>query len=232
MDDHSTPFDESEFSGSLPLFPLPNVVLLPGGVLSLHIFEQRYRDMMRDVKDEERLIGMALLKPGFETDYDGNPRIYKRVCLGQITQHQELEDGRWLITLRGRRRVDVLSEDFSKSYRVAQVRVVKDIRGTLNIELNRLRRLVAQLAVRGPNSKFSQSKELQTLFCLPPENLPNSQYFDLVAAVVQMEFDHLRGILEANTVCERAHRVVRALIELIHKEHMQETELLLQPSWN
>ena len=51
---------------STPLFPLPNVVLFPRAVLPLHIFEDRYKAMITDALRGNRLIAMALLKPGWE----------------------------------------------------------------------------------------------------------------------------------------------------------------------
>ena len=62
--------DPTSFSGSVPLFPLPGTVLLPGGLLPLHVFEERYREMLRDALAGERLIGMAFLLPGYEQASD------------------------------------------------------------------------------------------------------------------------------------------------------------------
>src|SRR6187399_2481527 len=55
----------------LPLFPLPNVVLFPGVLLPLHIFEPRYRAMIGDALRGDRRIGMVLLRPGWESGYQG-----------------------------------------------------------------------------------------------------------------------------------------------------------------
>ncbi len=119
-------FDEATFSGEVPLFPLPSVVLLPGGLLPLHVFEQRFRDMVKDALSNERLIGMALLKPGYQANYDGNPAIEDHVCVGRIALEHELDDGRWNMVLVGLRRARVLHEDQSRSYRLAQVELLPD----------------------------------------------------------------------------------------------------------
>jgi len=58
---------------TIPLFPLPNVVLFPNVCLPLHIFEPRYREMVADVLDADRIIGMVLLRPGWEGEYEGRP---------------------------------------------------------------------------------------------------------------------------------------------------------------
>ena len=60
-------------SDLLPIFPLPGVVLFPGVFLPLHIFEPRYREMVADALSTDRMIGMALLRDGWQHDYEGRP---------------------------------------------------------------------------------------------------------------------------------------------------------------
>ncbi|MEK7222586.1 MAG: LON peptidase substrate-binding domain-containing protein, partial [Nitrospirota bacterium] len=55
----------------IPLFPLPNVVFFPRTYLPLHVFEPRYCRMVRDAASSHRMIGMVLLKEGWESDYEG-----------------------------------------------------------------------------------------------------------------------------------------------------------------
>ena len=68
----------------MPVFPLPDLVFFPGTVVPLHIFEHRYRGMVRDAAAGERLVGLALLRPGFEQDYDGTPEIHPVGTVGII----------------------------------------------------------------------------------------------------------------------------------------------------
>ncbi len=75
------------FSGIVRLFPLPNLVLLPGVIQALHIFEPRYRKMMDDALAADQLITMALLKPGWETHQGDNPPIHDVVCIGKVMTH-------------------------------------------------------------------------------------------------------------------------------------------------
>lgn len=226
MDEH-LPFDAKAFSGELPLFPLPNVVLLPGGLLSLHVFEPRYREMVRDVLAGERMIGMAILKPGYEKEYEKNPSVFPHACLGEITSERELPDGRWLITLRGMRRVLIQGEDHSRSYRVGSVTVIDDVRGTLPEELSRLRQLVAELAVRVPDTKMSNASELRRLLAAGEEVVGSGLYIDLVAAVTPIELHERLAILQAPTICERAHELVSGLVRLIMTREQREKGLIL-----
>src|SRR5689334_12259387 len=89
---------------SLPIFPLPNCVLLPGGLMPLHVFEPRYRDLTRDCLAGTQLMAVARLRPGYETAYYGRPPVYDRCGVGRIICSEELPDGRFaLLVRRGRR---------------------------------------------------------------------------------------------------------------------------------
>ena len=85
----------------VPVFPLPNVVLFPRMLLPLHIFESRYRAMVRDALRGPRLIGMALLRGDWRADYAGRPPIFDTGTVGQMVHVDELRDGRFNIVLRG-----------------------------------------------------------------------------------------------------------------------------------
>jgi len=95
---------------AVPLFPLPNVVLFPRAVLPLHIFEDRYKAMTADVLAGNRLIAMALLRPGWEKDYYQTPAIEPVVCGGEIRSWEQLPDGKYNFLLQGRTRARVISE--------------------------------------------------------------------------------------------------------------------------
>ena len=90
---------------TIPIFPLPNVVLFPNVFLPLHIFESRYRAMVKDALAGDRIIGMVLLQPGFEANYEGRPPVYPVGCAGVITHSEPLPDGRFNIVLRGTREI-------------------------------------------------------------------------------------------------------------------------------
>src|SRR3954447_25834770 len=94
-------FQPENFSGKVRLFPLPNLVLFPHVLQPLHIFEPRYRQMTRDALAGDRLLGMALLRPGWEGDYQGRPAIEPVVCLCKITKDQALDDGCFNLLVRG-----------------------------------------------------------------------------------------------------------------------------------
>ena len=105
----------------IPVFPLPNVVFFPRMPLPLHIFEPRYRDMVRDAARGARLIGMALLQGGWEGDYEGRPPIFATGTVGEMVRLEELPDGRFNIVLRGLREYAIVRELARASYREAVV---------------------------------------------------------------------------------------------------------------
>jgi Lon protease-like protein len=111
----------------IPIFPLPDVVLFPHTLMPLHIFEPRYRQMVRDCLAGDRRMAMALLKAGWEKDYYGRPPIYPIAGAGEIIQYEELPDGRFNILLRGTMRIGILSElPVDKPYRVGRARPLPD----------------------------------------------------------------------------------------------------------
>ncbi len=95
--------------GRLPMFPLPNIVLFPNALLPLHIFEDRYRKMVRDVLASHKLIAVSLLL-GNEHEYDGKPPVAPIAGVGEVILAHELPDGKFNLVLRGRARIHIDSE--------------------------------------------------------------------------------------------------------------------------
>src|SRR5688572_32693985 len=99
---------------TIPIFPLPNVVLFPNVFLPLHIFEPRYRQMVSDALAGERMIGMVLLQPGHEDD-EGVPAVYAIGCADLITHVERLADGRYNIVMRGLEPFRVVGDEHPSS---------------------------------------------------------------------------------------------------------------------
>ena len=111
----------------LPIFPLPNVVLFPRTLLPLHIFEPRYTQMVGDVLEGSREIGMVLLQPGWESGYQGNSEVFETGSAGKITEYKSLEEGRYDILLSGSQRFRILDFVQETPYRTARVQWLKEV---------------------------------------------------------------------------------------------------------
>jgi uncharacterized protein len=99
------------FSEPIGIFPLPECVLLPHATIPLHIFEQRYRQMVKDALDSTGLIAMTVFEPGnWKKEYAGAPAIKPVACVGYILQHDRMFDGRYNILLQGVCRAVVAEE--------------------------------------------------------------------------------------------------------------------------
>ena len=136
---------------TIPIFPLDDVVLFPNISRPLHIFEPRYRAMVADALKGDHIIGMVLLRPGYEADYEGRPPVYPIGCAGVITDAEPLPDGRYAIVLRGLVKFRISSEDQSRVYRLARVEAMPEVvedeeRAALRKQRQRLEVLLASIA--------------------------------------------------------------------------------------
>jgi Lon protease-like protein len=189
---------------SIPIFPLPNVVLFPNVFLPLHIFEPRYRQMVEDALKGDRIIGMVLLRPGWEGDYEGRPPVYPIGCAGVITHAERLADGRYNIVLRGMEKFRIAGEEAGNPYRIAAVVPVPEPPAeSVRQEMRSERRRLETLLVPQPEGPQRDPKM--------PSSMPDE---DLVNALAQyLEFDVVekQALLERHGLLDRC----RSLIELL-----------------
>ena len=107
----------------LPLFPL-NVVLFPGGYLPLHIFEERYRLMMRHCLEGDQRFGVVLISSGSEV---GEPAVPEAVgTIAKIDQARTLDDGRMVIGVEGQQRFRIVEIVEQLPYIIAEVIPLED----------------------------------------------------------------------------------------------------------
>jgi Lon protease-like protein len=210
MPDALTP-PEPDALSALPIFPLPNCVLLPGGLLPLHVFEPRYRELTRDCLAGHQLMAVARLRPGYETSYYGRPPVYERCGVGRIICSEELPDGRFALLLRGVARVEIARElPPDKAYRLVQARMLEDAAFDPSEAQETQRRLI-QLCDRlaeviekgGP-----QLRDLVRSFDEP------GACADAIAAALVMDADARQELLETINPMARLQRT------LGHVSHM------------
>jgi uncharacterized protein len=117
-------------SETLPLFPL-GTVLFPGLLLPLHIFEDRYRQLIRDLADgpEPRRFGVIAIRHGRETGVDGIQALYEIGCTAILRQVTPLEDGRYDVVTVGTQRFRLAGLDDSGPYLRGQVDLLTEETG-------------------------------------------------------------------------------------------------------
>jgi len=140
---------------SIPIFPLQDIMLFPGASRPLHIFEPRYRDMIADAMEGDRIIGMVMLRPGHEDNYNGNPPIYDIGCAGIISNVERLPDGRYNVIVQGLARFRITSEDQTGTYRIASINVLDEVLSDADRETLRSQRplLLELLSFVAPGQK-------------------------------------------------------------------------------
>jgi len=193
----------------LPLFPLPNVVLFPAALLPLHVFEPRYRAMVADALEGERLIGMVMLRPGWDRDYEGTPAVYPIGCAGFITHAERLPDGRYNMVLRGHEKFRILDErparDGAERYRIARIDAIEESQSAGASVMPDARRRLEKLIARTLQRSTDETV---------PQDIPDA---DLVHAIAQhLEPLEKQALLECNSLLERCH----ALVELLEMRMM------------
>ncbi len=95
---------------TMKVFPLPSSVLLPGGAVPLHIFEPRYRALVKRALETDGVMALADLAPGWEENYGGKPSMRPIACAGLIVWDQQLAEGRYNIILSGISRIRIQEE--------------------------------------------------------------------------------------------------------------------------
>jgi hypothetical protein len=111
----------------LPLFPL-GAVLYPGMLLPLHIFEERYRRLVRDLLDgpESRRFGVIAIRKGRETGVDGVQSLYEIGCTAVLRRVDQHEDGRYDIVAVGAERFRLLGLDQTRPYLQGEVEILAE----------------------------------------------------------------------------------------------------------
>jgi Lon protease-like protein len=198
----------ADFKGTARLFPLPNLVLFPQVVQGLHIFEPRYRQLMADALSTDQLITLVLLKPGWEADYDGTPAIETVACLGRVTWHETLPDGRYNLRLRGLARVRIIEEiPTNRLYRSASAELIPE-HAPGNLEALREHRRALAEAVLPRFDDGPARRQLQELF---DGEMSLGQVCDVLAYALPLPLEIKQSLLAESHADRRVIALVDAL---------------------
>jgi Lon protease-like protein len=201
------------------LFPLPEVQLFPHALLPLHVFEPRYRELVRDTlaPSGSKLIAMVELEPGFEAEYEGRPAVRSICGVGRVIAHESLPDGKSNLLLRGVHRARIERElAATHSYRVAALEPLADCvpagfderaaRATLAL-------LADQIALKLPAGGDALRR-------LVRETEGASALADVLAAATLHDTDERRALLAELDVQARVDKIAAhlggALMQLTH----------------
>lgn len=236
------PFPETDFAGAacgtgaqpgalpcilarVPLFPLLNVVLFPGAILPLHIFERRYRAMSADAlglkcsrtcagpMDGRKLVCMCRIKPGHDPMND-QPPVFDVACVGHIVHHEKLADGRYNLLLQGLCRVKLGCEHplgeagDRKPYRRADLHPIASQKA-FEIDVADARQKMKSLCRRPPIEGTPVGKQLERLFC---SEVPTVQLGDVLTFDVIEDVEERQRLLEETDERRRVEHLV-ALLE-------------------
>jgi len=207
-DDHPAKGQGSIFP-SVPLFPLPNVVLFPRAILPLHIFEERYKTMTADALAGDKQIAMALLKPGWEKNYYGRPEIDPVVCVGTIVSHERLADGKYNFLLQGHSRARIVREQdpHGQTYRRADLELLLEA-PIMEIDLSNERLRLTSLLEEEAYGALPLSRQFLQMLSSP---LPTTDILDLMAFNLLEDVVVKQNLLVEPDPRRRARRVIGAL---------------------
>lgn len=196
-----------DLAATIPVFPLSGVLLLPGGLLPLNIFEPRYLAMVDDALSSGRLIGMV--QPTEEAGGDRAPKVYDIGCAGRITSYDETDDGRYLITLTGVSRFRIGNElSTTRGYRRVQADWTPfqsdcDDEAPVTIDRDRL---------RAGLMPFFRSHGIEANWDAV-DNTPDGKLVTTLAMICPFEANEKQALLEADDPATRAQTLI-SLIEM------------------
>ena len=203
-------FSAEDFSGRVRLFPLPNMVLFPHVMQPLHVFESRYRELLEDALKDDQLIAMAVLSPGWEENYEGQPPLYPMACLGRVATHHRLEDGTYNLLLLGLRRVRLIRElSCSCRYRMGEVEVCDDFNppqhATAQVAMQRqLRKAFLKMLPSLPEAQDQVDQLLGTDVSL-------AVLTDIISYMLDIDLRDKEALLAQLDVCRRAEMLLQHL---------------------
>ena len=190
---------------TIPIFPLEDVMLFPEMSVPLHIFEPRYKSMIADALKGNRVIGMVLLRPGYEKDYDRSPSVFQIGCAGVINEVEQLPNGEYNIVLGALTKYRITREDASRPYRIAHVTPIADVvtdadRPALHTRRLRLEELIRQSGGR-------------TGIAAAPANISDERLVNGMSQLAHIDELDRERLLEASNPLARAD----ILIEILEK---------------
>lgn len=219
----------SSFSGTCPLFPLPDFVFFPQTTQPFHIFEDRYIEMVHDAMAEERLVTITLL--GEESGEGGNenPPINKIATLGYINELQQAEDDHLNILITGLVKVQVEELDSEKSYRRGAVTPLTEFSQVAD-RVHKRKQILGLF-----ESVLEQAEAQGNVDVLHGEGIPLPMLTHIIISALPIPAEEKQKMLELQSLDLRIEILLNFLESGLHSlETMGSFEQMLpsQPWWN
>jgi ATP-dependent Lon protease len=187
----------------LPLFPLQEVVLFPGMLLPLHVFEPRYVELVRDVLGTHRCFSVVHVAER-DADMLGHPEIARVAGVGTIVEHGELPGSRYHLVLLGRARVTLDELPFRAPYRRAVAKLLPSEGGAADLELAAMHAAVSGFVQLVKKSDADFRLRL-------PRDAPPGIVADACAHQLVLDARDRQRLLETVDISKR----IQALIEIL-----------------
>ena len=199
----------------ISIFPLPGAILFPGLQLPLHIFEPRYRALVKDALARDRRIGM--IQP--QRAAEGAP-LYAVGCLGRIDEVEALEDGRFNLILEGEARFRIIRElDVTTPFRQVEAELIEDEEGA---SLSAIERAGFEREARRFADMQGYSVDWDAVTRLDDESL-----IDGTSQIVPFDPASKQALLEARTLTERCELLIQ-LMQFFGRRDSDDDRVTLQ----
>jgi Lon protease-like protein len=198
----------------VPVFPLPDVVFFPRTILPLHVFESRYRAMVKDALAADGMFAVALLRPGWERDYRRSPAFHAIATLGKMEDVETTHDGRYLLRLVGLGRVRLGRVARETPYRIVQADEIPE--RTIDREDPRIRRAKLDLLA----SQVCLARELAGAThtgLILDESLSFEAAVNGACTILPVETAVRQSLLEIDDLLERHRRAAKILDEILER---------------
>jgi Lon protease-like protein len=199
----------------LPLFPVEDIVLFPHSMIPLHVFEARYRKMVRDVLGSNRLLAISLQLEREDVEEGKIPRVARVASVGELVLAQELPNGRFNLVVRGKARIGIDEELASdEPYRLIAAHEIPDDSSEEATEINEadaaLRALITGLAESIPDGG-------ELLKHVAAAQDTPAALANVIAASLIADTKMRQRLLETTDVFQRLERLSTEMVALIDR---------------
>ena len=198
---------QTKLPETIPIFPLQDVMLFPGMSVPLHIFEPRYKAMIADALKGDRIIGMVLLRPGYEKDYERSPSVFQVGCAGVINEVEELPGGEYNIVLGAVTKYRITREEASRPYRIAHVTPIADETPEADRSALHVRRQRLEALIRSSGGRSG----LRAV----PDNISDEALVNGISQLAHIDELDRERLLEQTTPLARADALIAILEKMV-----------------